>query len=273
MGSSLFPRVSAGPLPEAAWVGWGPLWLRLGLKSLLPLPAGGCSCLPTLASHRTSKLATAEAPSAPTPWPRRVGGRTWTWLWMGGWVGELYMASVLGPQLRVGLHSAAYRGQGAGDSGLWPGVGVGGVSASVTGPPELGARTLIQRREFLSGGGGNLGASASTSLALNPSGSTSWSLIPYFILHFPQSPSSESPMGAAVSGVINRELVARCRGLGWVQMGSETRSPLGDPLFFARGLRPRPWSLGTLSALFLPTQGQEQVDRMGSRWWRELGSG
>lgn len=102
--------------------------------------------------------------------------------WEAGW------ETSAGIPLRVCLDSAAPGGPGPGK-----------VSASLIGLPELGAKTLIRSREFLGGGGGNLGTSASKLPALNPSGSPSQSFIlHFFIFHFPQSPNSESPMGAVV---------------------------------------------------------------------------
>ena len=49
VGSALFPRVSAGPLPEAAWVGWGPLWSGLALSCFHSCQWAAAPVSPTLA--------------------------------------------------------------------------------------------------------------------------------------------------------------------------------------------------------------------------------
>lgn len=172
----------AWPLAEASWVGWGPLWLRLGLKLLLPLPVGYYSCLPDPCSHLGPQSllqlrCALQRPSAPGVWEGEPGPGS-------GWEAEWETSA--GIPLGICLDSAAPGGPGPGK-----------VSASLAGLPELGAKTLIRSREILGGGGGNLGTSASRLLALNPSGSPSQSFIlHFFIFHFPQSPNSESPTGA-----------------------------------------------------------------------------
>lgn len=104
----------AWPLAEASWVGWGPLWLRLGLELLLPLPVGYHSCLPHPCSclGPQSLLQLRHPPSARTLCLRGVGRRTWAWLRFG----KLGGRPVLGSHLGFALTLLPQEGQGLGRS-------------------------------------------------------------------------------------------------------------------------------------------------------------
>lgn len=134
------------------------MWLRFGLKLLLPLPTGSESYLPHPSSPPgpQDSMPSAQSPQ-PTPDPRAsaLGVKTWLSPWRGLWVGELEGRSALGILAWAGLSLAAPGGQGPGTVERDP---QSRTSGSLDFDPEL--RTLGWWRS-------HLGASASKHLALN----------------------------------------------------------------------------------------------------------